>query len=106
MSEAEFLAQFEAALNCIEDALDGCGVDVETMRTGPVLQLAFDDGSKIIINAQTPMRELWVAARAGGYHFRFDGGRWQDTRGAGELFERLSGWVSEQSGEVVELRVS
>ena len=104
MSEAEFLAQFEVTLNHIEDALDRCGVDVETMRTGPVLQLSFDDGSKIIINAQTPMRELWVAARAGGYHFRFNGGRWHDTRGAGELFERLSAWVSEQSGETLELR--
>lgn len=103
MSQEHFLSEFEATIQRIEDALDASGIDVETARTGPVLQLTFEDDSKIIINAQTPMRELWVAARSGGYHFRLEGGRWMDTRGAGELFACLSVWVSEQSGEAVTL---
>jgi CyaY protein len=101
MGDPAFLALAEQALKRIEDALDASGIDVDVGRSGPVLTIEFDDGSKIIVNVQTPMRELWVATRSGGYHFREDAGRWFGTRGEGELLACLSRWVSEQGGQAV-----
>ncbi len=103
MTENEFDAIAEATLRAIEDALDTSGIDAEPVRSGPVLEIEFADGSAIVINAQVPLRELWVAARAGGFHFRLRDGAWIDSRGAGELWALLSGWVSAQSGEAVTL---
>lgn len=102
-TEAPFEQLVERTLVAIEDALDAAGVDVDTSRSGPVLTLEFDDGSKIVINGQEAMRELWVACRAGGFHFRRDSERWVDSRGAGELFDCLSRWVSAQASMPVRL---
>ena len=104
MTEQEFQDLSERTLDAVEDALDACGADVETSRSGPVLQLEFDDGSKIIVNGNAPVREIWVAARAGGHHFRRDGARWVDTRSGEELFASLSRLVSQQGGAPVVLR--
>lgn len=103
MSDEPFLELVERTLVAIEDALDAAGLEVETSRSGHVLQIEFDDGSRIVINGQEAMRELWVAARAGGFHFRREAGQWMDSRGAGELFACLSRWVSAQGGEAVRL---
>lgn len=103
-SETPFSLLIDETLRAIEDALDASGIDVDAGRSGQVLTIEFEDGSKIIVNGQEPMRELWVAARAGGFHFRREGAAWQDSRGAGELFACLSRWVSAQSGEPVVLR--
>lgn len=104
MGESEFLDACDRVLAAIEDGLDASGIDVDTARSGAVLELAFDDDSRIVVNGNTPLREIWVAARAGGFHFRHDGGRWLDTRGGGELFADLSRWVGEQAGQPVVLR--
>jgi CyaY protein len=69
-----------------------------------VLEIEFSDGGKIIVNSQAAVREIWVAAKSGGYHFRGDGGRWVNTRDGSELFTALSAWVSQQAGESVNLR--
>jgi CyaY protein len=63
-----------------------------------MITLSFASGSQIIINLQKPLQEVWLAARAGGFHYRFDGQQWQDTKGQGEFFEHLSRFASEQSG--------
>ena len=73
-------------------------IDIDSQRTGGLLELAFPNGSKIVVNTQPPLQELWLAARAGGYHFEFDGQRWVDTRDGGEFFERLSREASAQGG--------
>jgi CyaY protein len=98
MTEPEFLDACDRVLSAIEDAVDRCGVDIESSRSGNVLELEFDDGSKIIVNGNAPVREIWVAARSGAFHCRFEGGAWVDTRGAGELFALLSELSSRQAG--------
>lgn len=101
LTESEFLALADAELGrierTVERAADEVDADIEIGRVGNVLTLEFDDGSKIIINSQTPMQELWVAARAGGFHFRRNDGRWVDTRSGEELYVALSRYVSQQS---------
>ena len=63
-----------------------------------MVTLTFPNRSQIIINLQKPLHEVWMAAKSGGYHYRFDGAVWQDTKGAGEFFDRLSQDAAQQSG--------
>ncbi len=102
MEETEFNALAGAALARIEQALDACGADIDyELQPGGVLELEFGDGSRIVINRHLAAREIWVAARSGGFHFRHDNGRWVGTRDGAELFEALSRLASEQAGEPV-----
>lgn len=104
MEETEFNTRAEAALAAIERALDACGADIDyELQPGGVLELEFDNGSKIIINRHAAAREIWVAAKSGGFHFRFDAGRWVGTRDGIELFEALSRLATEQASEPVTL---
>ena len=109
MSESEFLALAEATLTDIEAALDRLNdadvLDVECSRSGNVLEIEFiDNGTKIIVNSQAPMREMWVAARSGGFHYKRDGDVWLNTRDGSELFAALSRMASEQAGAPVVLK--
>lgn len=107
MTESEFLALAEAVLARVEAAVEAAveddDVDIDSERAGNVLTLEFEDGSKIIVNLQTPMREIWVAARSGGFHYRLQGDVWRDTRDDSELFEALSRFATQQAGESVTL---
>ncbi|ATD59350.1 MAG: iron donor protein CyaY [Burkholderiales bacterium] len=109
MSESEFLALAEATLTQIATALDRLNdedvLDVECSRSGNVLEIEFiDNGTKIIVNSQAPMREMWVAARSGGFHYKRVGDEWINTRDGSELFAALSSMASEQAGAPVVLK--
>ena len=105
MDDKEFNALADDMLGRIEAALEGCTADVDfELAAGGVLEIEFADGSKIIVNRHGVAREIWVAARAGGFHFRWDGARWCDTRDGSELLEKLSTLASQQAGEPVALR--
>lgn len=106
MTEQEFLDACERVLDDVEDAIDACGVDADTQRSGNVLEIELEDGSKIIVSGNAPVQQVWLAARSGGFHFRHDGGRWIDTRSGEEFFESLSRCVSQQSGQGVRLAAS
>jgi CyaY protein len=99
MDERQFEALAGEALRSIERALDQSGVDADVeLKEGGVLELEFGNGSKIIVNRHGAAQEIWVAARSGGFHFRWDGAAWRDTRDGAELFAALSKLVSAQSG--------
>ncbi|WP_426207550.1 iron donor protein CyaY [Massilia sp. TWP1-3-3] len=108
MSEKEFLDLAETTLTAIEAALDRLNdedvIDVECKRSGNVLEIEFiDNGSKIIINSQAPMKEMWVAAKAGGFHYKYVDGAWINTRDGSELYAALSQLASAQGGAAVTL---
>src|ERR671932_1197104 len=104
MDAQEFAERADAALGRIEAALEATGVDADVERKeGGVLEIEFADGSRMVINRHGAARELWVAARSGGFHFRWDGTAWRDTRDGAELFAALSKLVSAQSGQLVRL---
>jgi CyaY protein len=89
------LARVEAVLDrWLQDDV----IDIDSQRTGGLLELSFPTGSKIVVNTQPPLHELWLAARAGGYHFKWAEGVWRDTRDGMEFFARLSQEASAQSG--------
>jgi CyaY protein len=74
-------------------------IDIDAQRSGGLLELSLPGGSKIVINTQPPLQEIWLAARAGGYHFRHAEGAWRDTKDGVEFFERLSREASAQAGK-------
>lgn len=101
MDRAErLLLAVEQACDCINDDSDA---DLDTQRSGGVLTITFANRSQIVINWQKPLHEVWLAARAGGFHFRFDGQQWQDSKGAGEFFAHLSACASAQAGQALRL---
>jgi CyaY protein len=107
MDEREFNAHADAMLTRIEEALEGNGIDLDfEIKQGGVIEVEFDNGSKIIVNRHTAAREIWIAAKSGGYHFKMDATdqrRWLGTRDGIELIAALSRCISEQAGVTVNL---
>ena len=104
MNESDFHRAVDAVLARIEASLeDEEGVDVD-LEAG-ILTVSCPDASRVIVNRQTPNREIWVAARAGGYHFRPGGGTWVDTRSGEALAATLARLLREQAGLTVDLSV-
>lgn len=105
MIEQDFDALADRALDALEAAVEASGVDADLERKGDgIVALEFADGSRLIVNRHRAAREIWVAAPSGGFHFRWDGATWRDTRDGGELFAALSRLISQQSGAEVALR--
>jgi CyaY protein len=99
MDERQFEALAGEALARIERALEQSGIEADVeLKEGGILELEFDNGSTIIVNRHGAAREIWVAARSGGFHFRWDGSAWRDSRDGTELFAALSKLVSAQAG--------
>lgn len=105
MNDAQFSERADAVLSRIEAALEESGLDADVERKeGGIVEIEFADGSRMVINRHGAAREIWVAARAGGFHFRWDGGAWRDTRDGTELFAALSRLISGQAAQPVILR--
>ena len=102
MTDPEYMDCAEALLasivaNCdrINDESDA---DVDNQRVGGMVTMTFSNGTQIIVNLQKPLQEVWMAAKAGGFHYRYDGAHWTDTKGQGEFFDQLTRYASEQAG--------
>ena len=89
MDDQAYASLCEALFEQVEDILDGLDDDVDYESNGDICEVTTADGSKIVINRQPPVKEIWLAAKSGGYHFKHDGDRWVDTRGGTEFFARL-----------------
>jgi len=102
LSDNEYQALTQALLAGIEAKVDrwlqADVIDIDSHRTGGLLELAFPNGSKIIVNTQPPLHEVWLAAKAGGFHYRWSGSRWVDTRDGSDFLATLSAQASAQGG--------
>ena len=100
MTDLEYQDQAESVLKAVEQACDQLNdetdVDIDNQRTGGMVTLTFSNRSQIIINLQKPLQEIWMATRAGGFHYKFNGGQWLDTKDGREFFANLSRYASEQ----------
>ncbi|MES2944894.1 MAG: iron donor protein CyaY [Pseudomonadota bacterium] len=105
MTELEYLDHAELALKAVELACDRINdetdADIDNQRTGGMITLTFSNRTQIIINLQKPLQEIWLAAKAGGFHYRFDGKQWRDSKRGSEFFLDLSLYASEQSGQAL-----
>ena len=102
MTDLEFLDQAERLLAAIEAGCDGLhgttGAELGNQRVGGMITITLPNRSQLVINLQKPLHEVWLAARRGGFHYRFDGQQWRDTKGQGEFWQHLSDCASEQAG--------
>jgi len=105
MNDAEFQRAATATLNRIEEAVEASGADIEFENVGEILELEFTNRTKIIINKQGAAKQIWVAAKSGGFHYNYDADtqQWRNDQSSVELFSELSRMVSEQSGVSVRL---
>ena len=104
MEDSDFNTRADQVLARIETGLEASGAEVDfQLAAGGILEIEFENGSKIIVNKHGVAKEIWVAARSGGFHFRRDGAAWRDTRDGADLLDKLSRLVSQQSGESVTL---
>lgn len=108
MTESEFLGLADDALSTIEAALEQVtqttDLDIECSRNGNVLEIEFiDNGSKIIVNSQAPMAEMWVAAKSGGFHYKRLAEQWINTRDGSEMFAALSDMLTQQGGAKIRI---
>ena len=101
LTDAEFHALAGDVLATVERTIDDWlqddVVDIDSHRTGGLLEMTLPNGSHLVLNTQPPLHELWLAARSGGFHYKLVAGRWIDRTGR-ELFETLSACASEQAG--------
>jgi CyaY protein len=100
MTEIEFNQAAGATLARIEQALEDADLDFETPADG-IIEVEFDDGSKIIINRHGVAREIWVAARSGGFHFKPQDAGWVDTKSGEPLYDKLAALIAAQGGIMV-----
>jgi CyaY protein len=98
MTESEFNELANAVFQRIELAIDDANADIDYDSNGTVLEMEFADGSKVIVNRHVPNREIWLAARSGGFHYAWQEGRWFSQRDDSELFGKLSELVQLGSG--------
>jgi len=105
MTDLEYMDRAEAVLKAIELACDRINdqtdADIDNQRVGGMITLTFANRSQIVINLQKPLHEIWMAARSGGYHYKFDGCQWLDTKGAGEFFAHLAREAGAQAGQAL-----
>lgn len=102
MTDPEFMSLAESLLRALELSCDRINdesdADVDNQRVGSMVTLTFPNRSQIIVNLQKPLHEVWMAAKSGGYHYKWSGTKWLDTKGQGEFFAALSTNASQQAG--------
>lgn len=102
MTDLEFMDRAERLLNAVETGCDRINddslADIDNQRVGGMVTLLFANQSQIVINLQKPLHEVWMAAKTGGFHYKFESDQWLDTKGQGEFFACLSRFASEQAG--------
>ena len=102
MTDPEFMDLAESLLRSVErvcDSINDAGsADIDNQRVGAMVTLVFANRSQIVINLQKPLHEVWLAAKSGGYHYKFNSNKWRDTKGQGEFFACLSHDASVQAG--------
>jgi CyaY protein len=103
MTDPEYMDKAEALLRAVEASCDRINddsdVDLDSQRVGGMVTITFPNRTQIIVNLQPPLHEVWLAAKAGGFHYRHDGRQWMDTKGDGEFFAALSRHASTQAGQ-------
>ncbi|MBL8520935.1 MAG: iron donor protein CyaY [Betaproteobacteria bacterium] len=109
MTESEFHRCADALMAAVDEAIhDSAAAEragIECDCNGGILTLECADGSKVIVNRQTPMREIWVAAKGGGFHFRLIDGQWRDTRNGTSFADVLNAALAAQSGHVIGITI-
>lgn len=102
MNDVEYDELTDTVLLAVEEAIEKLDLDLDYENHGGLLSISFPDRSKIIINKQPPLHQLWVATKFNGHHFEYQNGVWIDNRSGAEFWQLLSDAASKQAGVAVE----
>ncbi|WP_448212387.1 iron donor protein CyaY [Colwellia sp. MEBiC06753] len=103
MNDSQYNFIADELILAVEEAIEDCGTDIDYEGVSGMLTLTFKNGSKIIINKQAPLHEIWVATKFNGHHFSLEDDVWMDKRGGGEFWQFLSDAVSTQAETAITL---
>lgn len=107
MTDSEYHDRADALLRRLEAQADAWlqddVIDIDTQRAGGLLELSLPNGSKLVINKQPPLHEIWLASRAGGFHFRWYEGDWRDTKSGADFVSVFNAQASAQAGRALSL---
>lgn len=103
MNDSQYNFIADELLLAIEEAIEDCGEDIDYEGVTGLLTLTFKNGTKIIINKQAPLHEIWVATKFNGHHFHMENDQWIDKRGGDEFWQFLSDAVGKQANASVSL---
>lgn len=100
LTEARFHDLVDATQEKLEDIFDESDLDLDLENSSGVLTVKFENGTQLIFSRQEPLRQLWLAARSGGFHFDYDEEekRWSCDTSDELLSEMLVRIVLEQAG--------
>ncbi|WKY58020.1 iron donor protein CyaY [Vibrio sp. SNU_ST1] len=102
MNDTEFHQLVDIQMQNIEEAIDESEADIDYEVTGNVMTLEFENRSQIIINRQEPMREIWLASKSGGFHFKLIDDKWTCSKTGVELFEMVKEECVKHAGEEID----
>ena len=103
MNEKQFTQNLDELMMAIEDAIEEAGLDIDYETAAGILTLTCENGSQVILSRQTPLLQLWLAAKGGGFHFDFDSGKGDWVCNGETLSVVLNRCLSEQSGSNISL---
>ena len=97
MNDSQYNLMADELLLAVEEAIEDCGSDIDFESVSGLLTLTFLNKTKIILNKQAPLHEVWVATKFNGHHFSFNNEQWIDKRGGSEFWQFISEAVSKQA---------
>ena len=106
MNDTEYNVLADNLLLAIEEAIEDCGVDIDFEGVSGLLTLTFKNNTKIIINKQAPLHEIWVATKFNGHHFNFSEHQWLDKRSGEEFWQFIYSAVSKQAAVELVIRAN
>lgn len=101
MNDSQYHQMVDELLINLEELLDDCEVDIDYESASSILTLIFENGTKIIINKQPPLHQVWVATKFNGHHFNYQNGLWIDERGGSEFWQFMDEAATKQAGQPV-----
>lgn len=101
MNITEFHAITDQLFNKIELFLDHFAeeqdIDIDYEINGNVITITFPNYSKIIVNTQEPLFQVWLATEKQGYHFDYSENDWVCTRTKQSFDKIFSQSVTDQA---------
>ena len=101
MNDVEYDELTDAVLLAVEEAFEQLDLDIDSENHGGLVNVIFPDRSKIVINKQAPLQQLWVATKFNGHHFEWRDGQWIDNRTGAEFWQLLADAASKQAGVAI-----
>lgn len=101
MNDSQFHQLADNLMNYIEESLDHIDCDIDCEINGNVMTLTFENQSKIVINRQVAIHQIWLASKIQGYHFDYCDGKWICNRSQQDFFTILNEAASQQAGQAI-----